>query len=229
MKRVSVVALLVVAGLLASFTSSIAEYVLLWSTDVERLINTHNCDGGFADLDGDGRIEVVTVQATGPNFVRVRDDLSGAIEFEAPLSSAVPDCSIPLQLDMDSLPEIVLFSSSPGSTGCLVIDFLGSSTDVMPQSVVGSATDTAIRPNPFNPSAMIDYSIPQKGTASLAVYDASGRLVRTLFEGKVEAGKQSATWDGRDNAGQTLPSGTYFYSLTVNGQTLDTGKAVMLK
>jgi len=56
-----------------------------------------------------------------------------------------------------------------------------------------------------------------------------GRLVRTLLDSKVEPGKQSVTWDGRDNSGQVLSSGTYFYSLSLDGQVLDKGKAVILK
>jgi len=49
------------------------------------------------------------------------------------------------------------------------------------------------------------------------------------LDSKVEPGKQSVTWDGRDNSGQVLSSGTYFYSLSLDGQVLDKGKAVILK
>jgi flagellar hook assembly protein FlgD len=53
--------------------------------------------------------------------------------------------------------------------------------------------------------------------------------VRTLVDGKVEAGKQSVVWDGRDNAGQTVPSGQYFYTLSLDGKVLDNSKAVILR
>jgi hypothetical protein len=85
------------------------------------------------------------------------------------------------------------------------------------------------RPNPFNPSATIVFSVPREGTVALQVYDASGRLVRTLVDGKMEAGEQSVTWNGLDNSGQALSSGTYFYSLSLDGQVLGKGKAVILK
>jgi flagellar hook assembly protein FlgD len=47
----------------------------------------------------------------------------------------------------------------------------------------------------------------------LRIYDAAGRAVRTLVEGVELAGTHEAFWDGRDDAGEALPSGLYFYRL----------------
>jgi flagellar hook assembly protein FlgD len=55
---------------------------------------------------------------------------------------------------------------------------------------------------------------------SLRVFDARGRLVRTLVEGYREAGPGSARWDGRDRRGTAVASGVYFYRLTVGGERL---------
>ena len=61
------------------------------------------------------------------------------------------------------------------------------------------------------------------------VYDASGRLVRTLLAGKTRpAGRQGVDWDGRDGSGRTAPSGVYFYRLQA-GEDADLGRMLLLK
>lgn len=64
-------------------------------------------------------------------------------------------------------------------------------------------------PNPFNPTTTLTLGMPQAGLTSLRIYDAAGRLVRTLFSGPVEAGERRIVWDGRDAAGTELPAGVY--------------------
>jgi hypothetical protein len=75
-------------------------------------------------------------------------------------------------------------------------------------------------PNPFNPSTTIAWRLARGGSMSLRVFDARGRLVRTLVEGYREAGPGSARWDGRDRRGTAVASGVYFYRLTVGGERL---------
>jgi len=67
-----------------------------------------------------------------------------------------------------------------------------------------------IYPNPFNPQTTIRLAMKQSGTASVKVYDVQGRLVRTLVEGEMGAGRHDLRWTGVDNAGRSVPSGVYF-------------------
>ena len=69
-------------------------------------------------------------------------------------------------------------------------------------------------PNPFNPETAINYALPQAGHVRLAVYDMTGRAVRVLVDGVRSQGRHSV----RFNAGN-LPTGTYVYRLTANGET----------
>ncbi len=78
-------------------------------------------------------------------------------------------------------------------------------------------------PNPFNPTATINFKLTEPGTALLTVYDAYGRKVGTLVDEKLAAGSYNATFDARD-----LASGTYFYHLQFNGQRLSR-KMTLLK
>ena len=82
-------------------------------------------------------------------------------------------------------------------------------------------------PNPFNPQTVIPFSLPRAMAATVAVYDARGRLVRVLADGTHAAGDHTARWDGTDRAGRATPSGTYFVRLrTADGNLV--ARSVML-
>jgi hypothetical protein len=69
-------------------------------------------------------------------------------------------------------------------------------------------------PNPFNPSTTISYSIDEPGRVALRIYNVSGRLVRTLLEEDETTGAYSVQWNGLDDKGRPVASGTYFCRLT---------------
>jgi hypothetical protein len=68
-------------------------------------------------------------------------------------------------------------------------------------------------PNPFNPSTKISFEIPVSSTVTLRIFNMIGQEVKTLFNGTLSAGSQQLVWNGTDDAGHTLASGVYFYSL----------------
>lgn len=68
-------------------------------------------------------------------------------------------------------------------------------------------------PNPFNPRTSIRIELPREERVALRVYDASGRLVSTLLDGRLEAGRFAVPWDGTDDAGTMAASGVYFVVL----------------
>lgn len=80
-------------------------------------------------------------------------------------------------------------------------------------------------PNPFRQSTVISYQITGGGPVKLAVYNVAGQLVRTLtppnppLEGRDER-EGTVTWDGRDNNGQAVPNGVYFYKLNIGGESM---------
>lgn len=69
------------------------------------------------------------------------------------------------------------------------------------------------RPNPFNPSTVIGYSLPEAGRVAIDIFSVRGELVRRLLDIDGSAGYGEVAWDGRDGAGQGVPSGPYFYRL----------------
>ncbi|MFA6980021.1 MAG: FlgD immunoglobulin-like domain containing protein [Ignavibacteriaceae bacterium] len=83
-------------------------------------------------------------------------------------------------------------------------------------------------PNPFNPSTTINYNLPTSGLVSLNVYDLLGREVASLVSTEQSAGHHSATWNGKNNSGNAVPSGVYLYSLS-SGNYKSTMKMILMK
>jgi hypothetical protein len=83
-------------------------------------------------------------------------------------------------------------------------------------------------PNPFNPTTAISFSLPSSQHVTLSVFDVTGRLVRTIVDGPLDAGFKQCRWDGTDAAGDEVRSGVYFYRLTAGKQTL-TRKMVLVR
>ena len=83
-------------------------------------------------------------------------------------------------------------------------------------------------PNPFNPATTIPFALEAEAFVRLEVFAADGRLIRTLVSERLRSGKHRAVWDGRDDAGQAVASGAYFYRLTADSGE-QVGRMVMLK
>jgi flagellar hook assembly protein FlgD len=76
---------------------------------------------------------------------------------------------------------------------------------------------------------MIRYDVPAGGArVSLAIYDVSGRLVRSLVNEYVTAGRKSIRWDATDSSGGAVGSGVYFYRMKAGGKIL-TRKMVLIR
>jgi flagellar hook assembly protein FlgD len=71
-------------------------------------------------------------------------------------------------------------------------------------------------PNPFSPATSLHFSLPRETHVDLRIYDVAGRLVRTLVSGSRPAGSNEVRWNGKDNGGQDIASGTYFARLIVD-------------
>jgi hypothetical protein len=83
-------------------------------------------------------------------------------------------------------------------------------------------------PNPFNPSTRIHFELARRTNVTVAVYDITGRLVRTLVNENLNAGRHSELWQGRDRQGRLVPSGSYYVRLVTEGR-VDSRKILLLK
>jgi len=83
-------------------------------------------------------------------------------------------------------------------------------------------------PNPFNPTTMIQYALPEATDVTILIYDMLGKKVAELVNGVKEAGIQSINWNGLDYKGNPVSAGIYIYQLQA-GQFVQTRKMVLLK
>ena len=73
-------------------------------------------------------------------------------------------------------------------------------------------------PNPFNPETWIPYQLAEPTEVSLHIYAVNGRLVHQLA-GIYKSQSRAAHWDGRNEVGEPVASGVYFYTLTAGDFT----------
>jgi lamin tail-like protein/flagellar hook capping protein FlgD len=86
-------------------------------------------------------------------------------------------------------------------------------------------------PNPFNPKTSFNFTLKADDHVSLRVYDIRGREISTVVNAKLQAGAYMGVyeWDGRDNKGRDVNSGTYFYRLTTGSGYTESMKMTLLK
>jgi hypothetical protein len=83
-------------------------------------------------------------------------------------------------------------------------------------------------PNPFNPRTTISFGLDRGGWARMGIYDLAGRRVTVLTERTFSAGEHDLVWDGTDDAGHALPSGTYIVRLETLGG-VQAGKVMLIR
>lgn len=83
-------------------------------------------------------------------------------------------------------------------------------------------------PNPFNQATVVRYQLPETSWLKISVFDIQGRLVDRLVEQEQAAGRYSVQWQGKNIAGQAVPSGVYFLQMA-GGQFKQTRKIVLVR
>ena len=100
-----------------------------------------------------------------------------------------------------------------------VFDGLSATTAVAESGEAGQPQQSVLHqnyPNPFNASTAIAFELTEQAKVNLTVYDLLGRKVRNLVTGIRNPGWQEILWDGTDDTGQPVSSGTYIYELKTN-------------
>jgi hypothetical protein len=138
--------------------------------------------------------------------------------------------------------DVSWFDSNPGGWQhhykLSAVDFAGNESEPgSPEAMTGTAPDRPVQrfalhpssPNPFNPRTTIVYELPYPVAVTLEVFDLRGRLLRVLRQdAREEAGRHEVIWDGCDQQGSSLASGTYLYRLRA-GTYVETRRMVLLK
>lgn len=83
-------------------------------------------------------------------------------------------------------------------------------------------------PNPFNPVTTIEYSLPERSSVTIEVFNVVGQKVRTLVDRVESAGSYTVTWDGTSSSGQPVSTGVYLYRFQA-GDHVESKKMLLLK
>jgi hypothetical protein len=151
------------------------------------------------------------------------------------------------QLFIQSGDTTLVFIPKGGFTGEVTFDYMISDSEGLPDTAVvyiriepatGVSDQTDFlpasyslhqnHPNPFNPVTRIRYDLPQACDVRIIIYDVAGRQVAELVHKTQSAGRYQAVWEGRDNSGQPVPSGIYFYRIEA-GEFVEVKKMLLVR
>ena len=156
----------------------------------------------YDDVDNDGIVDGLNIRETNIGLY-FYDKLSGSWKN-------IPNAHIDIKANRAYAYDI---SSNSGYFALLAP---ASPLDVQVQKKPESFALGKNYPNPFNTGTVIDYAVPNETQVAIEVYNIVGQKVRTLVNDKVSAGYHSVIWDGKDDTGNAVPSGIYFYTMTAN-------------
>jgi len=126
------------------------------------------------------------------------------------VNSSTSATSTPIEFkDQPIAREVVDVNGNPLQATWLVVTSVQERLNELPTTFELNAN----HPNPFNPSTTIKYELPQAVDVKLVIYDMMGRHVRTLVNQTQPAGRYAMNWDGRNEQGQAVASGTFIYQL----------------
>jgi hypothetical protein len=189
---------------------------------------TYGTDGVYVDVsDGSGWVTLDFLGSGGAlGALSVGNDW---LEYTYDLSDFPPGTSIALRFrfvsdDDQELGEGVYIDDV--RVGGVPNDVVVSTDPHVPPAV--KTTLYQNHPNPFNPGTTIRFVLENTATARIDVFDVRGVRVRTLVNGEVPAGPHRTVWDGRNEVGEIVATGVYFYRL-VAGDFVQTKKMILLR
>jgi len=102
------------------------------------------------------------------------------------------------------------------------------SSDVTTSIVPEEFTLSQNYPNPFNPVTTVQFQVPKRTNVTIKIFDMLGREVRTLFAGETLRGNYTVEWNGLNDAGFKMSSGSYIYRM-IAGEIVLSKKMILLK
>lgn len=114
---------------------------------------------------------------------------------------------------------ILTLNGFSGAGSVIALGWGVTASEIQGSAPRALALDPA-RPNPFRKSSVAVIHLPQETECRLDVYDVTGRIVRTLHEGRHAAGSFSKSWDGRDAGGKRVSNGVYYLRFIAEDRSL---------
>lgn len=181
----------------------------------------------IGDFDADGHMELVGGNPSNGLKLRVVDLSTGSLEvtdLDVPSAYNLSGTHV-VDVDLDGTPEAIVIT---GGIQFFVLKFVGAPV-LAPEEEQSGQLGIRGYPNPSNSSTNIELVMDRAALVSMTVYDVGGREVRSLFNGRQSPGAATIVWDGLDNAGNHVPSGTYFCGISLDGQQAESRKLQLLR
>ena len=180
------------------------------------------------------KLEGVTVSALNPYDWSITDASGGITLIDDDMATMSADNFMSALAEGQELEHIMgIFNYSFGTYKVQIRDLadlgqtMGINDDINLNPYVYRLLDNF--PNPFNPETHIHFELGGQEMVKLIIYDALGRQVRTLVNGQsYTPGFHAVNWNGRDNNGQSVPSGVYIYRIKA-GSFIADNKMLLVK
>ena len=175
-----------------------------------------------ADVNGDGTINVL-------DLIAVAQHLGESTERAAPFSTAIDS----LELNPATIQAWIARAQIEDDGSIAFRQGIANLEQLLALFIPEETALLHNYPNPFNPETWIPYQLAEPADITIHIYAASGVLVRTLALGHQAAGiyqyrSRAAYWDGKNEVGESVASGIYFYTLTASDFTA-TRKMLIMK
>jgi hypothetical protein len=113
----------------------------------------------------------------------------------------------------------------------ITFDTLGTSAVNVPPPFQGGGQGVVrggVYPNPVKSTTTIDFDLPHPGDVSIQIFNADGKLIRTINAPKLESGHNQIRWDGMNDSAAPVQSGSYFFEVSSKG-FVQSRKAVVVR
>ena len=173
--------------------------------------------GSAVDVNGDGVVSIL-------DLILVSQGIAGSPAAPVARTDSVDAATIQAWIAQAQLEDD---GSHPFKQG--IENLLNLLTSLIPEETALFAN----YPNPFNPETWIPYQLAESAAVTLTIYDLNGKMIRRLRVGHQAAGmyrsrSRAVYWDGRNQLGEPVASGLYFYTLTA-GEFTATRRMLILK
>ncbi len=212
-----------------------ATHTLKYTLPVSDIIwtNTTNTYSVFPHIDynSDGNRDLVMKIYTPETAIIIFDVVNNNMlfEFTLPQGQNYLEYQDLIDIDGDGELEMIIFTSGANfetyiySSGVQI-----TSTQKFDEMQPSQIELKQNYPNPFNPTTNIQYSTVTPGTVSVKIFDISGKLLKEFREEHAKAGEYRVIWDGRNNFGEKVSSGAYFYQISTGGYS-EAKKMILLR
>jgi len=205
-----------------------------WRDPVSHIFKSTDQGANWVDISGnlpDSPINAIAVDFNTSNVLYVGNDVGVFASFDSgtnwePLGTGLPVVPV-YDLKIHPTENYLLAGTHGRSMYKLDLNSVVSVRD-RKELIVSKHSLAQNYPNPFNPSTTISYYIPESENVKLDVFSISGELVKSLVNESKEEGYYDVMWNGTNNAGVKVASGTYLYTLRA-GNAVKTKKMILLK